>query len=131
MTIPQPRRANALAVHFGMEPFQTAAAPALAAWPLVPEGQCLNPGCSRTFVRTRDWQVYCCNVCRQFGDREMRRIGLKAAPALLAWRMGKYEKSDEDLRALSRAGRNYIARLQSDWFADRKAREERAARHEP
>lgn len=52
----------------------------------------------------------------------MRRIGQKAAPALLAWRMGKYEKQDAGLRALSRAGRNYITRLQSKWFRDRMTR---------
>ena len=58
----------------------------------------------------------------------MRRIGHKAAPALLAWRMGKYERHDPALRALSRAGRNYVSRLQSAWLADRIARMERAGR---
>ena len=52
----------------------------------------------------------------------MRRIGQKAAPALLAWRMGKYEKEDAALRDLSRAGRNYVTRLQSEWYRDRLAR---------
>ena len=53
----------------------------------------------------------------------MRRIGHKAAPALLAWRMGKYATIDPDLRALGRTGRNYISELQRAWLADRKARE--------
>lgn len=52
----------------------------------------------------------------------MRRIGHKAAPALLAWRAGKYEKTDQDLRALSRAGRNYVSRLSSEWWFDRMRR---------
>lgn len=60
----------------------------------------------------------------------MRRIGQKAAPALLAWRMGKYEKQDAGLRALSRAGRNYVTRLQSEWYRDRMARASERRQHD-
>jgi hypothetical protein len=52
-------------------------------------------------------------------ELDMRRIGHKAAPALLAWRAGKYEKTNDDLRALSRVGRNYVSRLSSEWWNDR------------
>ena len=62
----------------------------LAASPLVAPGICMNPLCSQHF-----------------------------APALLAWRAGKYEKENDDLRDLSRVGRNYVSRLSSDWWNDR------------
>jgi hypothetical protein len=52
-------------------------------------------------------------------ELDMRRIGHKVAPALLAWRAGKYEKQNDDLRALSRAGRNYVSRVASEWWSDR------------
>ncbi|WP_217701742.1 hypothetical protein [Pseudooceanicola sp. HF7] len=52
----------------------------------------------------------------------MRRIGQRAAPALLAWRLGKYETSDAPLRDLSRAGRNYIGHLQTEWLRSRQLR---------
>jgi len=122
MTYPKAIGADAPPVHFDLEPFHIVAAPALAACPLVPPGQCLNPGCSRTFVRTREWQVYCGPDCRAAGEAEMRRIGHKAAPALLAWRMGKYTTTDPALRELGRTGRNYISELQRAWLADRQAR---------
>jgi len=128
MTCPERKDGNALSVHFDVEPFYMAAAQALAAHPLVPEGQCLNPGCSRTFVRSRDWQLYCSPDCRKSGDIEMRRVGLKAAPALLAWRMGKYSTTDPALRELGRTGRNYISELQRAWLADRQARARMAFR---
>lgn len=116
--------ANALPVHFDPEPFHVAAAVELAAHPLIAPGVCLNPSCSKHFAPTRPWQRYCCKLCRDMDEREMRRVGQKAAPALLAWRMGKYEGPDgnADLRGLSSAGRNYVSRLQSEWLADRKAR---------
>ncbi|EEE38828.1 hypothetical protein RKLH11_2673 [Rhodobacteraceae bacterium KLH11] len=122
MTLRPPRFENAPAAHFDFEPFRVAAHGELESFPLVEPGVCLNPVCSRRFVQTRSWQLYCCDACRRMDEAEMRRVGQKAAPALLAWRMGKYEKEDDDLRALSRAGRNYASRLMSEWYSDRLAR---------
>lgn len=110
---------HALAVHFDCEPFASVAFQELAAHPLVAPGVCMNPICSRCFVPARAWQRYCSATCRKVDEVEMRRVGHKVAPALLAWRAGKYEKIEDDLRAVSRAGRNYVSRLSSDWWADR------------
>lgn len=111
--------ANAPAAHFEIEPFAEVAFAELAACPLVEPGICMNPMCSQHFAPTRPWQRYCSTACRKMDELDMRRIGHKAAPALLAWRAGKYEKFNGDLRALSRAGRNYVSRLTSDWWNDR------------
>lgn len=130
MTLPAPRFANAPAAHFDLEPFHVTAHRELAEFPLVAPGVCLNPMCSRVFAPVRSWQRYCCETCRKMDETEMRRIGQKAAPALLAWRMGKYEKQDAGLRALSRAGRNYVTRLQSEWYRDRMARASERRQHD-
>jgi hypothetical protein len=123
MTTPgETRVANALAVHFCPEPFNAYAWPQLAAHPLFVPGICARPSCSREFVPGRDWAVYCSPSCRAADTQEFRRIGLKAAPALLAWRMGKYERAtgNRDLRALSCAGRSYVSGLASGWFKSRR-----------
>lgn len=119
MTLSVPKLANAPAAHFEMEPFADVAIAELAACPLVEPDVCMNPLCSKHFVPSRAWQRYCSTSCRKMDELDMRRIGQKAAPALLAWRAGKYEKTDENLRALSRAGRNYVSRLASEWWNDR------------
>jgi hypothetical protein len=61
-------------------------------------------------------------------EAEMRRVGQIAAPALLAWRMGRDQKTETPLRALSRAGRNFYTRLSTDWFNARQARVQAAQR---
>lgn len=119
-------RANAVAVHFLPEPFTTVADAELAAHPLVLPGVCLNPSCSRQFRPTREWQVYCSAGCREAGVREFRNIGHQAAPALLAWQMGRYAQPDTPLGDLSRAGRRYYSALASEWWRDRRARIARA-----
>lgn len=119
MTLPALKTANAPAARFEIEPFAEVAFAELAASPLVAPGICMNPLCSQHFAPSRSWQRYCSTACRKMDELDMRRIGQKAAPALLAWRAGKYEKTDDDLRALSRAGRNYVSRLSSDWWNDR------------
>ncbi|MBB5515785.1 hypothetical protein FHS89_001805 [Rubricella aquisinus] len=126
MTLGLTQLDNALAVHFRPEPFSKIAHRELEAYPLSTPGICFNPSCSCSFDMSRNWSLYCSDACRKVGDAEMRRIGHKAAPALLAWRMGKYEKEDEALRALSRAGRNYVARLQGEWYRDRMDRVQRS-----
>ncbi|MGR3452896.1 hypothetical protein [Pseudooceanicola sp.] len=124
MTAQDNRLANAPAVHIELEPFHVIAAPQLAESPLAESGICMNPCCSRPFPPTRPWQVYCCEGCRRAGEAEFRAIGHRAAPALLAWRLGKYERADEALRDLSRAGRRYLGTLASEWVADRARRSE-------
>jgi len=119
MTKSGPNTANALAAHLEVEPFADVAFKELAMCPLVEPGICMNPLCSRHFAPSRSWQRYCSTACRKMDELDMRRIGHKAAPALLAWRAGKYEKENDDLRALSRVGRNYVSRLSSDWWNDR------------
>ena len=56
-------------------------------------------------------------------DQEFRKIGMQAAPALLAHRLGKYENKAQSLRALSNAGRRYLGQLQSEWLKDRNRRQ--------
>lgn len=119
MTLPQNRRANAPAVRFQYEAFTEVAHNELAAYPLVEPGVCMNPMCSRHFAPTRSWQRYCSKQCRDMDHEEMRMIGQKAAPALLAHRLGKYETKNAALRALSKAGRNYTSGLVSEWYRDR------------
>lgn len=119
MTLLAPNTANALAARFEIEPFTDVAFAELAAYPLVAPGICMNPLCSKHFALSRSWQRYCSTACRKMDELDMRRIGHKAAPALLAWRAGKYEKTNDDLRALSRVGRNYVSRLSSEWWNDR------------
>ncbi len=119
MTLPAIKPANAPAARFDFEPFAEVAFAELAACPLVEPGVCMNPLCSQHFAPSRPWQRYCSAACRKMDELDMRRIGQKAAPALLAWRAGKYEKENDDLRALSRVGRNYVSRLSSEWWNDR------------
>lgn len=122
---------NAVTPRFDPEPFRDMAHQELAAHPLVRPGVCQNPTCSAHFSPRRSWQKYCSDRCKAADVAEMRRIGHLAAPALLAWRMGKYETQNEDLRALSRAGRNYVSALQSGWFKDRRTRASNVSSSEP
>lgn len=113
-----------------IEPFAEYAWRELLACPMGEPGHCAHPDCQRPFAAARDWQRYCSASCRAADERETRRIGHKAAPALLAWRMGKYTETGAPdaaaRRALSAAARRYLGRLQSDWLRDREARAERA-----
>lgn len=114
--------ANAPAVHLDIEPFAVTCAPQLDRSPLAVPGICFNPACARAFSPARAWQVYCCESCRRFGEQEMRKVGHMAAPALLAWRLGKYETQDAARRDLSRAARRWVGHLQSAWLRDRHRR---------
>lgn len=119
MTLLTPIRRHAPVARFEIEPFKDLAFQELASFSLVETGVCMNPVCSRGFDPSRHWQRYCSQSCRKLDELDMRRIGHKVAPALLAWRAGKYEKQNDDLRALSRAGRNYVSRVASEWWSDR------------
>ncbi|MBN8291043.1 hypothetical protein JI664_03605 [Rhodobacter sp. NTK016B] len=115
---------------FDFESFVDFAFAELAACPLSEPGRCANPDCARPFNAAREWQLYCSRACREADERERRRVGQKAAPALLAHRLGKYidkrsAEQDAEARArrdLSAAARRYIGQLQSAWLHDRKAR---------
>lgn len=104
-----------------MEPFHVVASAELSARPLVPVGVCQNPYCSASFNPTRAHQRYCRAACRVADIRELRAVGLKAAPALLAWQMGRYAKPGH-LADLSGAGRRYFSALAAEWLRDRKWR---------
>ena len=92
MTLLAPIRRNAPVARFEIEPFKDLAFQELASFSLVKAGVCMNPVCSRGFDPSRHWQRYCSQSCRKIDELDMRRIGHKVAPALLAWRAGKYEK---------------------------------------
>lgn len=114
------RVGHAPGVHLDFEPF--AVANGFERFPLAVPGVCFNPSCGRRFDPSRVWQVYCCAECRKSGEREFVRIGTLAAPALLAWRAGKYETRDPDLRDIASAGRRYIGNLQTRWVQSRAER---------
>ncbi|MCW1934552.1 hypothetical protein [Pararhodobacter zhoushanensis] len=126
MTIRAEPVADAVAPHFDVEAFADFAFAELLACPLGEPGRCQNPDCQRPFDLRRDWQRYCSDACRAADKKEFRRVGLKAAPALLAHRLGKYETRDPALRALSAAARRYLGELQTHWLRSRRARAEEA-----
>lgn len=122
---------NAPAVHFEPEPFSRAANGLWSPAVLGTQSVCFNPRCSKVFTPTRPWSWFCSDQCRRESDAEMRAIGHKAAPALLAWRMGKHDRLrtadgmvdvGDDLRSLSNDARRYLTRLQGDWYTDRQRR---------
>ena len=126
MTPTKDQVGNAGAPQFEAEPFDVAYKP-LAQTPLIEAGICFHPDCARPFNPAVPWQIYCSAACRQAAKSEFRRVGILAAPALLAHRAGKHAGSDQpELRELSAAGRNYITRLQGDWRLDRMQRKARA-----
>lgn len=121
------RPANAVARQApAVESFADAAFEELDAAPLHVPGVCFQPECSRSFTPSRPWQKYCCAACERAGRQELRTWGLRLAEAMLAHRVGKYERRDEAVKARTRAARRYVSRVQSEWLADRQARQERA-----
>lgn len=133
MSIGADHTGNALKVHgFDPEPFSIFASEQLRAAPIVPPGICANPTCSKPFAPMREWQEYCSHACRKSAEAERAVVGRYVAPALLAWRAGKYERRDQALRELSGAGRNYLSVIASLWWASRKSRaNQEVAKHEP
>ena len=105
-----------------MEPFEVYAANQLKARPLGEPGVCMNPGCSQVFAPSRDWQSFCSAACRRIGEIEFRKIGVKAAPGLLAWTMGKHETREMALRELAKAGRRHVSAIGASWLRDRRLR---------
>lgn len=114
--------AHGVARHILPERFGIYAAAELAASPLHIPGLCFNPGCGARFDPSRVWQMYCSTACERTSTAEMRAWGHRMALPLLAWRLGKYERHDEAIRARTNAARRYISHAQSLWLADRAAR---------
>ena len=105
-----------------LEPFSNYAFKELSVVGLARPGICRFPCCSQPFASSRAWQDYCSETCRRRDLAEMRTIGHRAAPALLAWQMGRYATKGSPLADLSRAGRNYYSALAASWLRDRRAR---------
>ncbi len=115
--------ANAPHGHFTFESFYDCAAAQLDVTPLHVPGVCFNPLCSRDFSLARNWQRYCSTECRLIGEREMRRVGVLAAPAVMAFEMGRRAQADDPLSDLRRVARNYRDNLGAAWLRDRKAKQ--------
>lgn len=108
------------------EPFHVVAYAELDESPTSPRGVCAWPDCSADFLPSRPDQKYCCAVCRKKDEQELRRIGQKVAPALLAHQLGRYPKGDPALHELGTTARRYISHVQSGWVRNRRERIERA-----
>lgn len=113
---------NEVAPLIGLESFAEFAFQELEDCPMHEPGICAWPACSKPFKASRPWARYCSPQCKQADMAEYRKFGMRVAAALLAHRMGKYEKTNEPLKALSRAGRRYFSEAQSSWFEDRQRR---------
>ena len=123
----QPRPANAVARQAPVvESFADFAWSELAAAPMHPPGVCYLPECSRPFIPRGSWARYSCADCERQARQELRRWGLRMAEPMLAWRIGKYETTDQAIVARTRKARQYLTRLQSEWLRDRQNRMERA-----
>lgn len=120
-TIGAPLPAHALPPDFEPEPWAVYAATEIDAAPCFVVGQCFRPDCSCRFTPARQWQIYCCEACRQADVREARRWGHRMAVPLLIWRMHKYSR-DPAQADLVRAARRYVTHLQSAWMESRRAR---------
>lgn len=126
MTLHQPINGNAMAGHYELEPFQVYAQPELAEAPYFKRGICFLPECSKVFVPSRDWQMYCCKECEARGTAEFRKWGHRLALPSLLHRIGKYEAKDASVVARTRAARRYTTNVQSEWIRDRSRRLELA-----
>ncbi|MBC7154573.1 MAG: hypothetical protein H5U19_08180 [Rhodobacteraceae bacterium] len=122
MTPQMPSPADAMARHFHLEDFRSAASIELSLSPPWRSGICFLPDCGHVFVPGRPWQIYCSAACERAGTAEMRKWGHRMAFAALVWRMGKYEQRDDGIRDLTRAARRYLTNVQSAWLADRQQR---------
>ncbi|HCO91086.1 MAG TPA: hypothetical protein DIT40_08950 [Alphaproteobacteria bacterium] len=113
-----------MASHLSVENFNTFAGPQLEIATPWETGVCFLPECGRDFEPARPWQIYCCRACEQRGVAEFRKWGHRLAMSSLVHRMGKYEREDQGLRALSRAARRHVGAVQSAWVEDRRERAE-------
>jgi hypothetical protein len=98
------------------------AAQELAAAPMVAHGRCEAAGCGAAFDRKRTSQKFCGASCERATVAEFRRWGHRMAPALLVWRVGKYERHDNLIQQRTRAARRFISACQSAWVAERGAK---------
>lgn len=120
---PAPRTEDAPAGHFDIESFADYAELELRAYPLARPGLCANPDCSRPFSSGgRFWKRYCGQGCARADEAEIRRIGQKAAPALLALQMGRYAKPGTPAQVLHLAAWRYLRFLAAEWLRHRRGR---------
>ena len=123
----QPR--NALAVHtltLDIEAFSDFAWSEIADVREATFGVCALPQCSCQFNPMKPNQIFCSDQCRQIDDAERRKVGMVAAPALLAMRQGKYAKKDTPEHRLFRKAWSYLGQLNTAWKQDRDARRKAA-----
>jgi hypothetical protein len=116
---------RASGVRSWVEPFSAARVPlvSVAGVPDAAAGPgCLAAGCGTIWERSRAWQVFCCTACERATVAEFRRWGHRMAPALLVWRVGKYERHDNLIQQRTRAARRFISACQSAWVAERGAK---------
>jgi hypothetical protein len=114
--------AHGVARHFVPDAFGVYAAQELLAAPVHRAGVCFNPSCGCAFTPARVWQMYCCANCERDSVAELRRWGHRMALPLLVWRLGKYERADQAVRARTNAARRYISSAQTLWLDERRAR---------
>lgn len=126
MTLGKNANAIAPAALPDWEPFHVVAYAELDECPTSPRGICAWPDCSADFTPTRPDHKYCCTACRKKDEQELRRIGQKVAPAMLAHQMGRYPKGDPALHELGNAARRFIGNIQSEWLQNRRERAEAA-----
>lgn len=94
-------------------------------------GVCALPQCSAAFNPMTAAQVYCSVACRVAEVAERRKVGLVAAPALLALREGKYEAEGSAKHRRFKKAWAYLGRLGTVWKQDRaRRRKEARARDE-
>lgn len=109
-----------------IESFAVFAADEIAAVREATFGVCALPQCSCEFNPMKPNQIFCSDQCRQIDDSERRKVGMVAAPALLAMRQGKYAKKDTPEHQLFRKAWSYLGQLNTAWKQDRDARRKAA-----
>jgi hypothetical protein len=92
----------------------------LAAAPNWVTGVCANPYCSADFIPSRESQKFCCDACKSASVAELRRWGLRFAPALLIARETKYAAPMTAQAELRRAARSYLTQGSTLWLNERK-----------
>lgn len=122
MTLRRPRPADAMAGHFTLEPFKVYAEPELLSAPIHVPGVCFLPQCSKSFDPKRVWSIYCCTACEAKATAEMRKWGHRMALPLLLHRQDKYNSTDPDIMARTKAARRYVGQVQTAWVRDRQLR---------
>lgn len=130
---PRPQRRgaprNAVAVQslrLDIEPFSEFAWQEIGAVREAEFGVCALPQCSASFNPHVRKGRFCSDQCREADVREMRIVGHKIAPALLAMREGKYTARGTPQHSLFLAAWRYLGRVGTEWRQDRAKRRKEA-----